>query len=258
MGARVVGCSAAALAGALAVSTHAELPAAWWIALAAAVALALRAGALSLLLMKRRRRRASDTRAGEVKPAPRPRVLSPRCQHYAFAHLALRELLFREPLRWVGVLYGPDAEKFLAELWRAVTRQCRAAGQTANLGAEGMRIYQLGLEPCPIVAVQMPPARAATEAHFIGLVLLPPDDDDTRDTSPGEEAADERKPRLLYYTLEKAARSGAEDRTTLCSWTAQGSHLNHGEGPPADLESFGMVLRRLARQRTGGGTDAAS
>src|SRR5947207_13777965 len=56
--------------------------------------------------------------------------LSPRGQHYYFAHAALKALAFEDPERLVIALAAPGADQFLVEMWAAVGKD--AIAQTGN------------------------------------------------------------------------------------------------------------------------------
>lgn len=80
-----------------------------------------------------------------------------------------------------------------------------------------------------ILVVTMPEPAAAPEAHFAAIAF--------KDSEP-------RKPMVAsastrYFTLEK---SMYPDVTMLCEWSREGSHLNHGEGPPPKEKQFFVAV----------------
>jgi hypothetical protein len=169
----------------------------------------------------------------------------PRDQHYAFAHVVLRQLAFEDPVGCIGVLHSPEKDKMLASLWDKIGEQCRAGGAADGV-VEGpppsVRPAPVGRFPSSIVT--MPEALDPTEAHFIAIVLHV----DVAALRAGDEPPE--RPELSYFTLEKGVSLTGQSRTVLCGWNAEGSHLNFGDGPPAEFDAF---VAAVAEHVTGGG-----
>src|SRR5579885_790015 len=155
--------------------------------------------------------------------------IEPRCPHYTFAHVALRSVAFRHPAGCLGVLASPDAHAFLADLLRSVDEHCREMGRPGQLAVDDLNVHRGRCGDYPCAVVEMPRPRGITEAFFVALVLLV---DMSADEPDFDHAA------LRYFTLEKGAMLGGPPRTVLCEWTADGSHVNYGDGPPAELGAF--------------------
>jgi hypothetical protein len=153
----------------------------------------------------------------------------PRCQHYFFAHYALRQAAFDDPLACLAILASPKEREFLASLWASVARHCEGHGEASGLSVEDVTVYRLRVGEAPCAVIQMPPPRGTTEAYFVAMLLhLPP-------SGKVNEPADIN---LRYFTLEKGSSMGGASRTVLCEWTKDGSHVNFGEGPEAELSAF--------------------
>ena len=174
---------------------------------------------------------ASEDHLGELE-----RGAGPREQHYIFAHIAFRQLAFRDPQACMAVLYSPVAKKMLAEIWDDVTKYCAQSGHATDLKADELKIHQgrVGLYPC--VVVEMPPPLRMTEAHYVALIL--------RGHLENGKVVNEDPP-LLYYTLEFSLRGDGTPFNMLCAWDDQGAHHNYGEGPPADVQAFLDALAKL-------------
>jgi hypothetical protein len=65
--------------------------------------------------------------------------------------------------------------------------------------------------------------------------------------SAGGRSPDRKSPRtryrdrtsIRYVTLERGSRiETGQTRTVLCEWTADGSHVNFGDGPPPSINDF--------------------
>ncbi|MGH8545773.1 MAG: hypothetical protein ACREX3_19540 [Gammaproteobacteria bacterium] len=71
----------------------------------------------------------------------------------------------------------------------------------------------------------MPEPKLITEAFFIGIVKT------------SSEV-------LKYYTLELGLVDDGTAPSVFCEWTADGSHLTHGDGPPPTVEEFSEAIFR--------------
>jgi hypothetical protein len=163
----------------------------------------------------------------------------PRCHHYTFAHLALRQVAFDEPLTCLGVLASPQAREFLADLWGSVCEHCARMGEKPDFTADDIRVHTLRAGGYPCAVLEMPAPRGVTEVHYAALLLLV---DTSREEAPAPEDV-----RLRYVTLEKGWSDGPPV-TVLCEWTKDGTHRNHGSGPPAELGAFLEAVAGLANK----------
>lgn len=164
----------------------------------------------------------------------------PRTQHYLFAHVALRELALAKPIGLIGVLHSPGGTEFLRTLWADVAEQVRAGGERADLDGSGLSYQAIRVGDYPCAMVTMPPALAPAECHYVAIVL------NVR-LGLGEELPE--NPEASYYTLERGVTMEGAERTVLCGWDAKGSHLNYGDGPPADPQAFARALADVVAGR---------
>ncbi len=72
-------------------------------------------------------------------------------------------------------------------------------------------------------------------AYFAAIVLKIQLDDAERP----------EKPEILYFTLEKSVHLDQSDRTVMCGWTADDSHLNYGDGPDPGVDAFIEAIDKL-------------
>ena len=98
--------------------------------------------------------------------------LSPRGQHYYFAHAAVKALAFEDPERLVIALAAPGADEFLVEMWHAVGKD--AIAQTGNerdgnLPADGLEAIPARVAGRPTALVRLPTPVATTEAYFVAI-----------------------------------------------------------------------------------------
>lgn len=148
-------------------------------------------------------------------------------QRYVFVHRALPSVLFRDPSWLFAVLNGPDAGRFLGDLWTRAGERSGPDERSASdgLGAEtfidGAHLYAL---------ISLPPPRVQSEAHLAAAVAG---------------FVDPSKPSLdslawsRFFTLEHGLDYRTQGPCTfLCEWTSAGLHRNHGAGPPADAGAF--------------------
>lgn len=157
-------------------------------------------------------------------------TLSPRNQHYYFAHVALRALAGEDPERLITALAAPESENFLIDLWNAVGKDVAQGGDEPQPA-----VIPAGLEAVPArvagrsaALVVLPPPRAATEAYFVAIVLNHELD---------EPAKPSPEPEFYYFTLERGIASDGSPRTIFCQWE-DSVHKNFGDGPPADARAF--------------------
>ena len=156
-------------------------------------------------------------------------ALSPRAQHYHFAHGALRALAFEDPERLVVALAAPEAEAFLREVWGAVGKDLADAGEEVEeVSPDGLEAIPARVAGRPAGLVRMPAPEATTEAFFAAVVL-------NHELDEPAKAAPE--PEVYYFTLERGFTLDNSPRTIFCQWDAEG-HKNFGDGPPADARKF--------------------
>jgi hypothetical protein len=157
--------------------------------------------------------------------------LSPRGQHYYFAHAALKALAFEDPERLVIALAAPGADQFLVEMWHAVGKD--AIAQTGeekdgNLPADGLESIPARVAGRPTALVRLPTPIATTEAHFVAIVL---------NHELEEPKKPDPEPQVYFFTLEKGFALDGSTRTVFAQWD-ETSHRNFGDGPAPQPRAF--------------------
>lgn len=167
-----------------------------------------------------------------------PALDRPRCHHYTLAHVALRSVALEQPVAFLGMLASPEAPRFLADLMRSVSEHCKKHEPQPDFRIEDITIHKVRIDNYPCAAIEMPRPRAMTEAYFVAAVLL----NDLEEELPNPQEAP-----LRYFTLEKGLvfDDPPRDRTVLCEWTRDGTHLNYGDGPEPRLEALIEAVRKL-------------
>jgi hypothetical protein len=154
-----------------------------------------------------------------------------RCQHYQFAHAALRSVAFANPVQLMTLLATPDVQSAFVTLLEQVEQDCKDGGEPCDFDASQIGVHQRRAAGHPCAVVEMPPPRATSEAYYAAPVLL-------MDVDPEKVA-------LRYFTLEYAAEQGDGTGTVLGEWAADGRHVNHGVGPAPSLEPFLAAVSAL-------------
>jgi hypothetical protein len=150
--------------------------------------------------------------------------LSPRGQHYYFAHAALKALAFEDPERLVIALAAPGADQFLVEMWHAVGKDAIAQtgdAKDGNLPADGLESIPARVAGRPTALVRLPTPVASTEAYFVAIVL---------NHELEEPKKPDPEPQVYYFTLEKGFALDGSTRTVFAQWD-ETSHRNFGDGP---------------------------
>ncbi|MEU9045943.1 MULTISPECIES: hypothetical protein [unclassified Kitasatospora] len=155
----------------------------------------------------------------------------PRPHHYRFAHKVLAGLA-----RDLGprMLDGEPEQGFgpgLVSLWKDFGERLPAADR---LPSDGLDANLITLGPHRLLVVELPRPAAPAEAYYTAVV------------QPG--GADHCR----YFTLELAANPFTRETYTVLGEWADGSHLNLGPGPAADLSGFlTAVVELLAESEPG-------
>lgn len=163
----------------------------------------------------------------------------PRAHHYSFAHHVLPEVARRGPIEFALAMAGVDARERLERIWRDLGDSLAAAGRGAPLPAAGLDVWSFAILDRPLVLVRLPEPAAATECHFVAVVL---DAMPTPDQVEGREAP----PGMRCFTLE-AAEPGS--RTVLCEWNGEQHHIGYGDGPEAEPAAFVRAVEDLLGSR---------
>ncbi|MEU9128818.1 hypothetical protein AB0D08_12010 [Kitasatospora sp. NPDC048540] len=141
----------------------------------------------------------------------------PRPHHYQFAHKVLAGLAMDLGPRMLDRIPEEGTGAALASLWDDFGGRLPAG---ERLPSDGLRADLITLGPHRLLVVVLPRPSAAAEAYYTAVV------------QPG--GADHCR----YFTLEHAMNPfTGEPYTVLGEW-ANGSHLNLGTGPAAELSGF--------------------
>lgn len=143
--------------------------------------------------------------------------LSPRRQHYDFAHRLLPKLIADSPDRVLDILAGDQGEAFLDQMWRFAADGVPEEQKIAEKPVRHVRHLATGQM---VVVLVLPAPVAVTEAHLLALV--------------GSRPKGSR-----YFTLELGTEipSGDTARAVFCEWS-EGKHLNFGTGPAVEIGAF--------------------
>ncbi len=163
----------------------------------------------------------------------------PRDHHYFFAHRFFPARTRQLGATTLFILADHDrAQDFLDTTWRDVAQDIPPDDRIAE-PPHVARVGPSSTSPSTLIAiVEMPPAQAVTEAHFIALVCSDlPDFDEDAPEDTEEIRRRMRAAEVRYLTLEYGMSLDGRPRTAFCEWH-QGTHLNRGDGPPPTPEDF--------------------
>lgn len=153
--------------------------------------------------------------------------LSDARHHYILGHIALREICADDPVSFFCLMNAPERDEFLDGVWRQIRDNCDVDGK-APFDITDVDFKYCTVQDYPTVLITMPEPEGMTEAYFVAMILKIDID------------ADEfpENPEFQYFTLEKGSEMDGTDRTVMCEWTADGKHMNYGDGPPPDIDFF--------------------
>lgn len=154
--------------------------------------------------------------------------------HYVLAHIALRKICLQDPMMFFGTLASEHKDEFLNDIWKQVREHCDPKGE-ATFDISDVGFATCSIRDYPTIVVAMPEPTGLGEAYFAAIVLKIELD----------AAEPPEKPEILYFTLEKGVHLDQSDRTVMCGWTADDSHLNYGEGPSPDPDEFVAAIEKL-------------
>ena len=179
-------------------------------------------------------------RLGRAGGAGRDGHSEPRCDHYSFAHVVLRDAAFQNPAGCVTTLASENSAEFLNGLWHSVGLLCEEHGQAMTVDPNDILIHKLPIGPYPCALIEMPTPQFATEAFFIALVLSV----DLLNRSPQQPAKS-----LWYLTLEYSKLADCDIETVIGEWDSAGRHEARGPGPAPELDTFTARVRDIVLDR---------
>lgn len=146
----------------------------------------------------------------------------PRMHHYVFAHRELPGIARRFAPNLVGLAREGRLDDALRTTWTGVGE---ALPPEDRLAPDGLAAELRSLGAGEAILVRFPPPAHVTEA-YLALVVLEPGPD------------------VRYFLLEHGWNLDDSPRTVLGEWTEQ-AHLNLGDGPAADADTFVAAVERL-------------
>ncbi|MHC4875536.1 MAG: hypothetical protein ACYTGL_03490 [Planctomycetota bacterium] len=166
---------------------------------------------------------------------------SPRCDHYSFAHVVLRDDAFDNPVQCVTQLASADSMSYIANLWESVKHISEEHGEPVTLEPEDILVHQVAVGSWPCALIEMPAAAHKTEAFFVALVLKV----DLADRDRGFEAEP-----LSLFTLEFSETNSIDEiQTVIGEWSRDGTHASLGPGPEPEPEAFVSSIEQIMTGR---------
>ncbi len=166
---------------------------------------------------------------------------APRCDHYSFAHVVLRDAAFQNPVQIVAELASAEAPTRIALLWETVEQICDEHGEPVTLEPEDILIHTVPINAHPCVLIEMPAAARKTEAFFVALVL--------RIDLNNREAGFDIDP-LRYLTLEFSATNSIDEvQTVIGEWNRDATHHSLGAGPEPEVAAFVASIEKILASR---------
>lgn len=150
----------------------------------------------------------------------------PRQHHYVFAHRELVAIARRFAGNLPELAQSGRMDAALAMTWDRVGSSLPA---DARLPQAGLEASLHDVDGASVVLVTMPHPEHGAEAYFVAIVV-----------SDGQLSD--------YFVLEHGWTVRDEPRTVLCKWE-DGSHVNLGDGPPAEAHAFLSAVQARLGQR---------
>ena len=152
---------------------------------------------------------------------------------YVFAHRALPDLLFHDPLVSLAMLGREDAGNTLRDFWAFVRERVDPEHDSPEPEPEAFSVRAFRLEGLLVALIRLPRPEQPPEAYFAAFAVAA--DPDALDPGLPPDAP----PPARYFTLEKTLPLGPDSlEAILCSWTPEGAHQNLGLLLPPDLDAF--------------------
>ena len=192
------------------------------------------------------------------KPDPPPETGTPSenktpgerpLHHYIFCHRALPQIFLANPKRIMERIHSPEQRDFIRAIWEMVCDDVDKSGDP-EFDSNDITIQTKIISGMLAAMIIMPPPQKNTEAYMTAMILV----EHPSITEPDEMIITPR-----YFTLEKGVRLTQSEgdavtestRTVLCEWTADGTHLNLGDGPSPTVEAFtNTISQRIQTNQT--------
>lgn len=149
---------------------------------------------------------------------------------YLFSHVYLPKLIFANPYLYIFEK-GPDtADNFFQHVWN-ISRMGTAKTLLPNMPDKlvfKMRIFTDKTSQSIVQILEMPETKNPTDAKYIAIVM------------------EMGSPKVRYFTYEydKNAFNG-KGEFYFCEWQIDGTHLDYGKFPDANLDFFREKLKEI-------------
>ena len=195
-------------------------------------ALIVAGGALVLLFLRWARRKIAAALVGSIAAG------MPRPQYRAFLH-RLRELYFKDPFRYLSMIWSDEGEWFARQLWREVGWQTARLKtlEHGTLPDDGFSVHRMHTRDGRALAIiTLPTPQRRHETYMVGLVL-PRNDSLKEDLNRARRSA-----RLFVLDKYELSRD-----TDFCEWTWKGRELTYNIGAPKSPEGFAEAIESKLR-----------
>ncbi len=176
----------------------------------------------------------------QPKPAAAGPGDAPRCDHYSFTHVVLRDAAFANPTQCITTLASADSASYVAGLWQQVVATCKQHQQPAEIKPDDILIHKIRVGAFPCALIEMPTPQQSTEAFFVALVLA-------IDLSKADWKF-EASP-LRFITLEHACGDETQLKTVLGEWVSPERYISHGPGPYPGVDEFAKRVTEIVVPR---------
>ena len=176
----------------------------------------------------------------QSKSAAEATAEAPRCDHYSFTHVVLRDAAFANPTQCITTLASADSADYVAGLWQQVVATCMQHRQPNQIKPDDILIHKIRVGAFPCALIEMPTPQEPTEAFFVALVLA-------IDLSRSE-LKFEASP-LRFITLEHASGNETQLKTVLGEWVSSERYISHGPGPYPGVDEFAQRVTEIVVPR---------
>jgi hypothetical protein len=150
--------------------------------------------------------------------------------HYPFAHIALRQVAFAHPVRIFAILASEEAAGLFDDLIAHMESATPTSAPCRFRGAD-IEVHPCSVQGRACAIVEMPEPQEAVQAYFVAIVSRL----QVEDLGAAALAGLPEGELLDYYTFERPVVITEDRQTVFCSWTADNTHSNMGDGPPPTL-----------------------
>ena len=165
----------------------------------------------------------------EIKSEPSQQInVGPRYHHYKLAHRAFPTIAHNNPTVFFGALLSEKKFEFIQSVIESLEEH-NDSKEVVGFRLEDFKVHEFVVNKYPCVIIEFPTPECFSEVYSIAAVLK---------TELGVDFEKGEVPEVDYYTLEMGIQMNGSIRTVLCAWSKDGSHINLGNGPNAEPQSF--------------------